>query len=724
MNIKKKAVFSIILMLILIFTAISTVKAISIASLKEFATTMFSLLTANAGDTFTTDDGLTYKIIDNNGNLAVKVSDCDTTITGELTIPSTVTYEETEYTVTSIGNYAFSGCGSLTSVEIPSGLTSIGSWAFEDCTNLINITIPESVTTLGVYGTFYGCASLTSIEIPRNVENIGVSNGATTGNYAMFGECTSLKNVTIKEGTKVIGDKAFYNCTSLTSVIFEGESNLESIGERAFYKCNSLTNIEIPSGVTNIGDEAFWKCSSLESIIFEENSSITRIRSYTFEDCTSLKSIILPDSITVIEKYAFSQCSSLEEVELSSNLTTISIGAFRACSLKSIVIPASVRYISSGVGQAGYETLWGAFASNQSLETVIFEEGSNLTSINTSTFYYCTSLKNIEIPSSVTSLGRYALKSAILNLPIIYFVGTEQVNEIEVPQILQRALDENDTLLYTEESGITYTNCSIEENKIIAENPTEESKIEFTSGPLEGFTIKLTKESLTLDKIEIKQEPTKKYIEGQKFNTEGMIIEAIYKSADGTIEETKEITGYEVLNAKGESLIGENAVELTTEDTTITIKYTEGEITKEATLEIEVEEKLWIKTDYEIEEETVNYIYILAGTTIEEAKGNIETNGEITIDTQEIKTGAKIKITLRDQEKEFIVVSRGDVNGDGKVNGTDLFMLSRYQVKYEDALQKIVGEYEKAANVHKEDKIINGNDIYKLARVLVQFDEL
>jgi hypothetical protein len=166
---------------------------------------------------------------------------------------------EVVFRVVAIGNGAFSGCKSLTSITIPESVTSIGEYAFSNCKLLTSITIPESVTSIGD-GAFYGCRSLTSITIPEGVTSIG--NGT-------FSDCYSLTNIAILEGVTSIGDRAFLDCISLTSItIPEG---VTSIGEWAFSVCTSLTSITIPEGVTSIGDKAFSDCKSLTSITIPES---------------------------------------------------------------------------------------------------------------------------------------------------------------------------------------------------------------------------------------------------------------------------------------------------------------------------------------------------------------------------------------------------------------------------------------------------------------------
>ena len=156
--------------------------------------------------------------------------------------------------VTGIGDYAFSYCRSLTTIEIPDGVTTIGSYAFAYCHSLTSIEIPDGVTLIGE-DAFARCYSLTSIEIP--------------------------------DGVTSIGEDAFSNCDSLTSVVI-GDS-VTSIGEDAFAYCYSLTSIEIPDGVTSIGEDAFSNCDSLTSVVIGD--SVTSIGSSAFYGCSSLTSV-------------------------------------------------------------------------------------------------------------------------------------------------------------------------------------------------------------------------------------------------------------------------------------------------------------------------------------------------------------------------------------------------------------------------------------------------
>ena len=205
--------------------------------------------------------------------------------------------------VTSIGDYAFRGCSSLTSITLPDSVTSIGDCAFVFCVGLSSITLPDSVTSIGD-SAFKNCSSLTSITIPDRVTSIEP--------YA-FDNCSSLTSITIPNSVTSIGASAFYNCRSLTSITIP--DRVTSIESRAFTGCSSLTSITIPDSVTNIGAVAFDSCTSLTSITIPD--SVTSIESYAFYNCSGLTSITIPDSVTNIGAAAFDSCTSLKTISLS-----------------------------------------------------------------------------------------------------------------------------------------------------------------------------------------------------------------------------------------------------------------------------------------------------------------------------------------------------------------------------------------------------------------------
>ncbi len=379
--------------------------------------------------------------------------------------------------VTSIGDYTFRDCTSLTSVTIPNSVTSIGYSAFYNCTSLTGATIPNSVTSIGG-SAFYGCTSLTSITIPNSVTSIGSSifynctsltsievsgnnknyssldgvlfnknktelitypfgktdseyaipdSVTSIGDYAFYG-CTSLTSITIPNSVTSIGYYAFYNCTSLTSVTIP--DSVTSIGYETFFNCTSLTSITIPDSVTSIGGSAFYGCTSLTSITIPD--SVTSIGRSTFEFCRNLTSVAISDSVKNIGISAFEFCESLTSVAIPDSVTSIGASAFRCCtSLTSVTIPDGV----TSIGDSAFETCTSLISINveenninySSVNGVLFNRIQNelmyypagkndknyeipdgVTSIGDYSFYGCKSLISVTIPDSVTSIGDYS----------------------------------------------------------------------------------------------------------------------------------------------------------------------------------------------------------------------------------------------------------------------------------------------------------------------------
>lgn len=172
-------------------------------------------------------DGICY-ILDNTDNTATVTKSDNKEYLG---IPSEVIYNETTYTVTSIGDNAFTDCKSLESVDIPGTVMSIGYQAFAGCSSLVSLNINEGVKNIGE-SAFQGCSELTSIEIPESVGSIG--------DFAFY-ECYGLTSVSISKGVKNIGEYAFGNCFSLTIITIPG--NVESFGNQPFKSCSNLNSV-------------------------------------------------------------------------------------------------------------------------------------------------------------------------------------------------------------------------------------------------------------------------------------------------------------------------------------------------------------------------------------------------------------------------------------------------------------------------------------------------
>ena len=378
---------------------------------------LVALITATITFAKTEINGIYYNL--NDETKTAEVTSGSNEYSGDITIPEKVTHNSTEYSVTSIGEWAFSICSSLTSITIPNSVTSIGDYAFSNCSSLTSITIPNSVTSIGS-SAFFWCNALTSITIPNSVTSIGSS---------AFSFCSSLTSITIEATTPpTLGTSAF---PSVLAAIYIPDNTLsaykEAWGTDYIFVNNENTltiHVETPGTlfdkifdagqrpafittltVTGTLNDDDFTCmrETMTSLVEVDLSGITNTTGVNFKDKSNLLKILLPENLTSIGNSAFYDCSSLTSITIPNSVTSIGDKAFYDCNfLTSITIPNSVTSIR-------YEAFYSAFRDCSRLTSITIP--NSVTSIGDRAFRDCSSLTSITIPNSVISIGNEAFYS-------------------------------------------------------------------------------------------------------------------------------------------------------------------------------------------------------------------------------------------------------------------------------------------------------------------------
>ena len=317
-----------------------------------------------------------------------------------------------------IGDYAFSGCSSLTSLTLPSSVTSIGGHAFELCSGLTSLTLPSSVTSIGEFAFRY-CSGLTSLTIP---------SGVTTIDYYAFAGCSSLTSLTLPSSVTSIGGHAFAWCSGLTSLTLP--SSVTSIGGHAFEACSGLTSLTLPSSVTEIDWSAFERCNNLKECNCLLDSDLETCLAYSHDDWTKipvdeikyyhngqeLTKLEIPSGVDKIGSYSFYKGVNLTSLTLPSSVTSIGSSAFEGCSgLTSVYVswksPLSffastfkdantekcILYVPKGTYDDYWLSNWGIFAN-------IVE-------------YDATGINHIMTSGDAKEISRYAVDGQRLEVP-------------------------------------------------------------------------------------------------------------------------------------------------------------------------------------------------------------------------------------------------------------------------------------------------------------------
>ena len=376
--------------------------------------------------------------------------------------------------ITAVGSYAFSGCGSASTLNLGYDLQTIGKRAFENC-GFTSLSLPDSLTSIGE-GAFYGCDKLSDfLVIPYTVTTIGdaafgycgfsyayLSDYLTSIGENLFVNCTKLRECSISYGVTKIGDGAFSGCSALTDIYIP--ASVTTI-ERCAFMNSGITNITIPDKVTTIEEQTFYGCNDLRSVTIP--NSVTTIEESAFYNCLNLETITIPGSVTSISAGAFYNCAGLSSVYCQADPDNLTWGAsasdFKAN--KGTKCYVANRYISKyetkfsninldfeaklyGSGTCGANITWtldgdgtmlisgtGAmtnyeydsqvpWSDNRSkVITVTIEDG--VTTVGNWAFYDCEYLTSVTLPDSITSIGLRA------------FGETDRLKSIELPANLQ-----------------------------------------------------------------------------------------------------------------------------------------------------------------------------------------------------------------------------------------------------------------------------------------------
>lgn len=420
-------------------------------------------------------DGIYYDF--SSGNARVTYREVNVaSYSGDVVIPSTVTYEGVEYTVREIRDFAFSFCTELTSVYIPNTVRTIGEYAFRGCTSLTSFNFPDDIHTISPW-CFAECTSLDSVVIPDHITEIQV--GA-------FLDCTNLASVTIPDGVTKIGAAAFKGTQWFESqpdgLVYIGPvaykykgyipNNCEivlrdgtvSISGECFWEWDKtgLTAITIPSTVRSIGFGAFYNCGRLTSVTLPEG--LEEIEDIAFAHCSGLTSAVIPASVTSLGERVFSECYELGAIRVEPGNTVYdSRNDCNAIILTSnnvliegcynTVIPEGVR----SIGRLALSDTRLAEApmpiSLRSISDYGFQECRQLTSVvlpdslswvGSYAFRWCTGLTTLSLGSSVSSIGTEAF-AYCAQLTDVYSYAT-RVPSASTTAFKNSKVDENTVL--------------------------------------------------------------------------------------------------------------------------------------------------------------------------------------------------------------------------------------------------------------------------------------
>lgn len=321
----------------------------------------------------------------------------------------------------------------------------IKSGLLEKRDSITKVEIPKGVTAIGDRA-FYDCINLKSIIIPEGVTVIGES---------AFYNCINLENIIIPETVKKIDIYAFHNCEKIKDIKLP--DNLEIIHTGAFNNCSSLKSIEIPKAVDAVYPEVFLDCNSLEEVSFLGN--IIEINKSAFEGCEKLKTIKLPESLERIDERAFNNCSSLSDINIPDGIKAVEEDAFSGTYIlkKTDIDEYGCAYMGKVLIYSKEEKEYikikdstkviadDVFDNYENLKQVEFPD--SLERIGSNSFRSCKSLEEISIPEGVKSIGESAfmysglkkvdLPDTVVDIDDYAFMECIHLSEINLPKNIE-----------------------------------------------------------------------------------------------------------------------------------------------------------------------------------------------------------------------------------------------------------------------------------------------
>lgn len=626
------------------------------------------------GETFTVD-GITYCVTapfevmvgdgDTNNNGVAHAADAS--ISGDFEIPAAVTGPDGyQYTVTSIQRSAFYNCNDLTSIKLPSTIASIGAFAFSHCSGLTSFTIPKHVIYIDANPLAY-CSGLKSIVVESGnayYNSDGNCNAILYKDFRLVSGCqttvipsgvkyfdqwsfagiTGLTSFSFHEGTETIGFNMFTGCTNLASVKLS--NSIRQIDGQAFRECSSLTSIVIPKSVTSISYTSFERCDALTSIVVDKENTIYDSRensnaiiiTETNELVVGCSTTVIPNTVTTIGRSAFRWQTGLTSISIPNSVKIIAPAAFELTSLTSVTIPNSVDSIGSS-----------AFYSCKALVKVISEIQKPF-NINKNVFSSINKDAVLYVPEGTKAL--YEAAEGWKEFKTIKEMGLEPV-------------DEGDNVDYGNESDITEeTNL----DGLVVNNMFYSIGAEAGGYDAEEGCIIITKETSD-EQMELIKDL-------------GITDEELNENFTGIIFKVPAGRGTVTVNAEAEG------------NMTLKVKVGDGQ-----TVEMELEGKLKMKFPYNVNEESL--VYIFAGTTE-------QNNARRGLKAQEIPTPC-LKIYGIEWENRTIA---GDANGDGVVDEKDILEIVNF------LMGKPSEKFNKIAADANGDNVVNAADIVTIVDIL------